>query len=339
MPEELEDLPREIPAVKARYIAAILEQAVAQGANLDRILRGTLLAREAVFGADAFLPSVCAYAAVERAQRLCGNLQLTAEVAGSWHKPGSLLRVSAGYSPESVSDFLLMIIKEASAANTGVESSMSLKADQVLLRGTRAFSSPHGVGQGDAWGIAAWVTIMMTLMAEAWDSSRVFAKVADPKAIPPELLPPSQIQKGDKTGPHLEFPSEWLMAKIAPDALIEQSAYEQTERSPTLQDVFSAFDLRSLPNAEDVARLLGLTPRTFHRRLAERGTSFSELIDEQREMRACELLKGSTQTVREIAALLGYRNESSFNRAFKRWREVSPSVYRAAFYPASTQSN
>ena len=331
MSQVLEGLPQEIPTIKAIYIAAILDRAVAQGADPDRLLQGTLLAKEAVFDTEAFLPTACAYAAVERAQRMCGNPHLAAEVAATFHKPGSLLRVSAGYTPESVSDFLITYIKEATVVQSSVKFSMLVKADAAILRGTRVFCSPQSVGQGDAWDISAWVTILRTLMTDAWNVTRVRAWVADPKAVPPVLLPPNQIQTGDKSGTQIEFPSEWLTVKLVPGTVVEQSDIAQYERRPTLQDVFSAFDLRSLPNADGVAHFLGLTPRTFHRRLAKYGTTFSDMIEELREMRACELLLGNRSTVREIATLLGYRNESSFNRAFKRWRGLSPSAFRTKY--------
>jgi len=43
---------------------------------------------------------------------------------------------------------------------------------------------------------------------------------------------------------------------------------------------------------------------------------------------ACESLKHTRNPVRNIAALLGYRDVSSFSRAFLRWTDKTPGAYR-----------
>jgi len=49
-----------------------------------------------------------------------------------------------------------------------------------------------------------------------------------------------------------------------------------------------------------------------------------------RMARAGELLRGSTTRVNEIAMEVGYTSVTSFNKAFRKWQGVTPSVFRAA---------
>lgn len=82
------------------------------------------------------------------------------------------------------------------------------------------------------------------------------------------------------------------------------------------------------PSQVKIARALGLSSRTLHRRLAESETSFAELLDETRRDLALEYLRRSDYAVGEVAYMLGFAETSSFNRAFRRWTQRSPSEFR-----------
>ncbi|MCU0804933.1 MAG: AraC family transcriptional regulator [Burkholderiales bacterium] len=84
------------------------------------------------------------------------------------------------------------------------------------------------------------------------------------------------------------------------------------------------------PSQMRIARSVGLSSRTLHRRLAESETSFAALLDETRRDLALEYLRRSDYAVGEVAYMLGFAETSSFNRAFKRWTGLSPSDYRRA---------
>jgi AraC-like DNA-binding protein len=79
---------------------------------------------------------------------------------------------------------------------------------------------------------------------------------------------------------------------------------------------------------EDVARRLATSPRTLKRRLAMEGTTFSELLDELRRVRALELVREPELSLEEIADRLGYSDVANFSRAFRRWTNVAPGAYR-----------
>lgn len=89
------------------------------------------------------------------------------------------------------------------------------------------------------------------------------------------------------------------------------------------------------PTLERVAEDLEMRPRTVQRRLAEEGSSFSELLEELRRTLATTLLRERELGIHEVAFLLGYSEPSAFNRAFRRWRQTSPSAFRAESHGAS----
>ena len=79
---------------------------------------------------------------------------------------------------------------------------------------------------------------------------------------------------------------------------------------------------------EAVAPMLGLSGRTLHRRLAECGSSFRQLLDEVRQSRAERFLRNLSLPLAEIAFMLGYAEQSSFQHAFQRWTGLTPGEYR-----------
>ncbi len=83
-----------------------------------------------------------------------------------------------------------------------------------------------------------------------------------------------------------------------------------------------------LPKMADIARRMGLSARSFHRRLAEHGLSFQTLTEETRREIATAMLEEERYSLSDIAFLTGYSEQSAFNRAFKRWMGVTPAAYR-----------
>jgi len=82
------------------------------------------------------------------------------------------------------------------------------------------------------------------------------------------------------------------------------------------------------PNLWRTASGLGVSARTLQRRLRENGTSYSALLEELRRELSGDLLTDNKLAVSDIAFLLGYSEPSAFQRAFRRWRGVSPRRFR-----------
>jgi AraC-like DNA-binding protein len=77
-----------------------------------------------------------------------------------------------------------------------------------------------------------------------------------------------------------------------------------------------------------VAEQLGMSERSFRRRLAEEGSSFGEVLDRLRNRLALRYLEDEQVSVKQTAWLLGYSEAGAFNHAFRRWTGSSPSKVR-----------
>ena len=58
------------------------------------------------------------------------------------------------------------------------------------------------------------------------------------------------------------------------------------------------------------------------------GTSFQQVLDRVRLAMAKELLQESTIALVDITAALGYADDVSFIRAFRRWTGTTPGAWR-----------
>lgn len=82
------------------------------------------------------------------------------------------------------------------------------------------------------------------------------------------------------------------------------------------------------PTLEQVARELGTSTRSLRRRLQEERTQFSVLLDGARSVHARRMLEDPRRGIQDTAYALGFRTQSAFSRAFKRWTGVGPKAYR-----------
>ncbi|MGE0327368.1 MAG: AraC family transcriptional regulator [Polyangiaceae bacterium] len=83
------------------------------------------------------------------------------------------------------------------------------------------------------------------------------------------------------------------------------------------------------PSLEDMAKRLGMAPRTLRRHLQNEGTRYSTLVEAARRREALRLLDNPRLPAHEVAELLGYVDAANFTRAFRRWTGQTPSQYRS----------
>ncbi len=78
----------------------------------------------------------------------------------------------------------------------------------------------------------------------------------------------------------------------------------------------------------EVARSLGTSQRSLHRRLSDEGTRYNDLVDDVRRQFAEQYLARPRLAVAEVAYLVGFNDPSAFFKAFRRWTGVTPSEWR-----------
>ena len=100
--------------------------------------------------------------------------------------------------------------------------------------------------------------------------------------------------------------------------------------------IYSRLGVNSV-DADSVARSLGLSRRTLHRRLTSENTGFSNILDDCRCRLAQRYLSDPRRSLCDIAFALSYSDQSAFGRAFRRHTGMTPQEYR--IYAASAGSS
>lgn len=107
---------------------------------------------------------------------------------------------------------------------------------------------------------------------------------------------------------------------------------EASETRSTRERVEGAL-LELLPSGrsqlKDVARELGVGPRTLQRRLAAEETSWLSVLADTRERLARHYLRTTKMSPAEVSFLLGFDDPNSLFRAFHRWTGTTPEAWRA----------
>ena len=85
---------------------------------------------------------------------------------------------------------------------------------------------------------------------------------------------------------------------------------------------------REIVNKVEMADILGLSVSTLTRKLAQEGTSYMQVVDEIKLLRAQELLAKTEISIDGIANRLGYTSRKGFELAFIRWEAMTPHRYR-----------
>jgi AraC-like DNA-binding protein len=81
--------------------------------------------------------------------------------------------------------------------------------------------------------------------------------------------------------------------------------------------------------SEAVADKLHMSTRTLSRQLQQEGTSFKALLERTRFKLATAYLSNESLSITQIAFMLGFSDQGSFTRAYKRWTGQAPSASRA----------
>lgn len=85
---------------------------------------------------------------------------------------------------------------------------------------------------------------------------------------------------------------------------------------------------KGFPSREKISEILHISPSSLQRKLAEEGTTYQMIKDELRKNAAIRYLHRPELSVSATASLMGYDDDSAFNRTFKRWTGMPPGLYR-----------
>jgi AraC-like DNA-binding protein len=186
--------------------------------------------------------------------------------------------------------------------------------------------------------MTAWVGVIRQLLNSQLSPSRIYFTQAWSHAETKSLA--SWFNCPIETNAEynqIEFPSSYLALPFKTDntqinSVLKQISEQQLSRFKSQQLLTEKINhlLMAKNELEDcnlirTSSALNMTPRTVQRHLRREQTSFAELLESERKRRL-QLYIGK-YSLSTIAIKLGFNDQSSFNRAFKRWYGYSPLYY------------
>jgi AraC-like DNA-binding protein len=118
-----------------------------------------------------------------------------------------------------------------------------------------------------------------------------------------------------------------LLVKYADEAL--SRGQSQGSFRSTVENTIVPLLPHGKIRAGEIARRLGVSQRTFARRLALEGLTFTGLLETLRFDLANRYLAEENLPISELAWLLGYQEVGAFSHAFKRWTGKTPREARS----------
>lgn len=327
------------PTIAATSTLAMVRAAEARGVPTADLLAGAGLTHASIEDPDARLPAstVLSLWTALRERTADPTLQLTAPTAlpfGAYHVIDYLVAASStvGEGIERFARFFRLIADRIALESGGND-------EEHWLCLTMADGSPVPPVYVD-YVFAALVSRIRMRIRPNLEVRRLLLRQA---------VPPSTTSYTDLFGPQVLFgagsdrlcfsPQEWNAPMSTADAalarLLEDHAHILARHDRAATAGFGTEVRKAIAtvlpaggSAADVADALHLSVRTLQRKLVAVGTSFSELSDEVRSDLALEYLNDPAVSIAEVAFLLGFSEQSSFNRAFRRWTGETPGRWR-----------
>ena len=112
------------------------------------------------------------------------------------------------------------------------------------------------------------------------------------------------------------------------DRRIRERATATTWTARSERQLYRTLSKGDVPGFETLAKELSLSGKSLRRYLKSEGTNFKNVLDSVREEMSRVLLGEPDMSFFDVALLLGYAEQSTFNHAFRRWTGISPSEFR-----------
>lgn len=187
--------------------------------------------------------------------------------------------------------------------------------------------------------VASWVAFAKKALAvklSPWSIHFTHEQVADKAKFEAFFECPVYFSS---TFTGIEFDASILRLPLmghSPDLLKVLTGYADLivhkKQKSAANEVVTQFVIDSLqhkvPTLQDAADHLGVSARNLQRKFKQQNTNFKTIVDDIRKEYAFTYLLQTHYKITYIAQILGFSEQSVFQRAFKRWTGMTPGEYR-----------
>lgn len=321
----------ELPLVRLSLAIPFLEELERRGVDSEAAVSGAALSVRTIRTPETFVPASVMYSLLEALAHAAGDPYLAVRVAETMDLAGWPPFAEAIGVASSLGDFFHRFVIATKDHATSVTWEIQTDGATATFRSRRTFHPTRNPAQADAFYAGLFVNIFRHASGIEWNPQVVTVTVCDLAAVPQRYENLNLLQ-GDRSGPSIRFPSDWLLlpiehsstAKSAPGKL---AAPPRTLISSVRESLQPYLHLPDLSVAR-AASICGYSERLLRRKLQEAGTSFTKEVSSLRTEKACRLLRESADGIASIGESVGFSNSSVFARWFKKQTGVTPKDYR-----------
>jgi AraC-like DNA-binding protein len=327
------------PMISVAAAAGLCEAIERAGRNPDEILRPLGLRREVLASASGRIPAADFALALEEAARLTGDDCFGLHLGEHYHpKNAGPLAYVVLNSPTMAVAFT-NIARYLHALNEAADVSFERTGRWTYLRHTLDLPVEQSRQQAEL-SLAVGLGLIRMMVGSDWSPVEVqFAHKAPSSAAEHVRVFGAPVTFGcgtnafvvesDLSDRHVPGADQRLYPIMVRylDRILEAMPREDGLVVSVRKRIGEAMR-QGDPTLAQVADQLSVAARTLQRKLRECGVDFKHLVEDTRRRFSVQYLDDHSNTLTDVAFLLGYSEVSAFNRAFKRWTGSTPSDYR-----------
>lgn len=237
---------------------------------------------------------------------------------------------------DSVLSFLQRFTEVIRVESTQVELAIKDVRGKTYLTRHKQYSSQPWFELAELFSVAYMIELVRSVSDSDWFPNEISIQSCNHQLFQ-QLL---QIDIANNTQIQI-FVERAVCAIQIPDDILKRPC-QRCDNWPKMKiinelpsDFLSSLKMALLPyliegklSIKKAASLIGITVRTFQRRLDELGVNYTHVLESVLLQEAKKNLANKEITISNISIALGYSDTAHFSRAFKRLSGISPKVYR-----------
>jgi AraC-like DNA-binding protein len=327
------------PGVRTATLDGYLGLARSVGLDPARILTNAGLAVADLAVPDKWVPAAVVSRVLERSANESGVEDFGLRMAGL-RRLATLGPLSVVLSQEpDLRSALGLLCRYEHSYNEALRMRLDEDGDLATMRLWFEFGEPAPTRQATELATAALLGIVRELLGRQWEPLSICFTHRAPESLDGHraVFGP-RLQFGHEFSGLVFYAVELDAANMASDPLLRPYADQLRQAlgappAATVTGQVTQLVEMLLPvgrcSTHHVARSLGVTQRTLHRKLAAEGQSFSAIVHTTREALAERYLSADRYSQTDVSDLLGFTAPSAFSRWFRQRFGVSPTEWRA----------
>jgi len=331
--------------IVARPAIFVIAELRRRGVPTDDLLRQVALRRTDLADPEARVPYSAVIGLIERAAALTGDASFGLRLGASRDQHDSGLLGFVLLNSSTLMDALANLRRYFRVVGDGEEFEIERGGPLVTLRFRETEPDLRGLRQNSDY-------IASMLVRACRDMTR--RRVSPVRAEFIHGRPNQKVEYADLLDCPVRFNAEWDSLVYPAEAMrlpvvgannkllkvLQEACRMVVGPTPRKHDI--VHDVRELiidkltkgtAQLDEIARELNMSSKTMERRLAERATTFSALLEEVRSTLAKRYLRESDYRLEQIAYLTGFSEPAALVRAFKRWTGTTPIRFRQQQIP------